>query len=212
MNVNWPSPCPYGVSFVIKDIKTSAAEVILPMGCVDPGFGDWIYTTSTSFSINAGLKNPPNSEQTSLRATFTTNSPDGEGYLDWMEIQYKRRLNSAANDILRFDSPNMNGTIEYNVSSFSGSNIKVFNITNHNNVNLVQPLSVSAGNVRFQKTQAANTINKFIVTGPNGYKTPTSISQRVANQNLHGISDGADFVIRELSTPKFIRQAPVVSY
>jgi hypothetical protein len=205
INTNSPSPCPYDVRFLIKDDNTNSGEVNLPMYCIDPGFGNWIYTSASNFTVNSSLKNPPNSEQTSLRATFSTSSNDGEGYLDWMEIQYNRRLNSAANDVLRFDSPNTEGTIEYNVSSFSGNDIKVFDISDHNGVKLIQPISSSPSNVRFQKSQARNVINKFIVTGPTAYKTPSSITQRVPNQNLHGISDGASFVI--ITHPDFINAA-----
>jgi hypothetical protein len=205
MNTNWPNPCPYDVRFLIKDDKTNVSEVILLMQCVDPGFGPWIYTASTSFTVNSSLRNPPNTESASLRATFSCSTPDGEGYLDWMEILYDRRLNSAANDVLRFDSPDLTGTVEYNVSSFSGNDIRVFDITDNNNVRRIQPLSSSASNVKFQKTQTLHNLSKFIVAGPGGYKTPSAISQRVPNQNLHGVPDGADFII--ITHPDFMAAA-----
>ncbi len=205
VNSNAPGPCPYNVVFKIKDDNTSVAELNYPMQCINPGFGAWITTSVTSFSVNASLKTPPNSEATSLRATFQCGTPDGEGYMDWMEIQYPRRLNSAANDLLRFDSPNINGVVEYNVSSFSGTDIRVFDVTNHNGVKMIQPISSSTSDVRFQKTQVRGSLSRFVVAGPNGYKTPTSISQRVANQNLHGISDGASFVI--ITHPDFMAAA-----
>ena len=200
-----PGPCPFNVFFRIKDDNTSVAELNYPMQCITPGFGPWITTSETSFSVNASLKSPPNSEATSLRATFQCGTPDGEGYLDWMEIQYTRRLNSVANDMLRFDSPNVNGLVEYNVSSFSGTDIRVFDVSNHNGVRMIQPISSSTSDVRFQKTQTMGTLSRFVVAGPTGYKTPTSISQRVSNQNLHGISDGASFII--ITHPDFMAAA-----
>ncbi len=203
-----PNPgvgCIYNVRFLIKDDKTSAGEVILPMSCIEPGFGNWITTSPVSFTVNASLKIPSNSEATSLSATFSCGTPDGEGYLDWMEIVYNRRLNSAAIDELKFDSPNQSGTFEYNVSSFSSNSIRVFDVTNNNGVNQIQPLSASSSNVKFQKSQAVRDIHRYVVTGPNGYKTPTAISPRVPNQNLHGISDGASFVI--ITHPDFLPAA-----
>ena len=41
--------------------------------------------------------------------------------------------------------------------------------------------------------------------GDNGYKAPASISAKIANQNLHGISDGASFII--ISPTEFLPAA-----
>ncbi|MGH2574337.1 MAG: type IX secretion system sortase PorU, partial [Ignavibacteria bacterium] len=59
----------------------------------------------------------------------------------------------------------------------------------------VNPLSATSNSVKFQKTQVQSQLNYFITTGPNGYKTPTSISQRIPNQNLRGYTEGASFII-----------------
>ncbi len=190
-----PGGCPYYVNFLFKDAASSVSDYVLHLTCVSPAFENWISAAVGSFTINASQKIPPNSEQAQLQAIFSTNAPDGEGYLDWMEIQYMRRLNSAANDILEFDSPNTNGPVEYNVSSFSGDSVKVFDVTNHNGVKIILPLQRSANNVQFQKTQSSGSLSRFVAMGPTGFKTPASISGRAANQNLHGIADGSAFVI-----------------
>ena len=181
--------------FLIRDEFSNMPDFYLPMGQVYPGFGDWIATNipPAEFTINQTQKT--NGELVRLKATYVASTSAAEGYLDWFEIQYKRRLNSVANDFIRFDSPDYSGVVEYNVSPFSGNNIMVFDATQHNNVKIIQPLSVSASNVKFRKTEKNNNLSKFLVVGPNGYKTPNSISSRIPNQNLRGITDGADFIV-----------------
>ncbi len=183
--------CGYTNYMLLKEDNSTMSEVYYPMGCIVAGYGDWIWTEPTSFTLNSSQKT--NGDQSSFRGTYYSTSADAEGYLDWMEIQYKRRFNSAQNDFIKFLTPNTAGTFEFNVSSFSNNQVKVYDATDHNNVHRVNPISVSASNVKFQKTQSGSSY--FMVAGPNGYKTPTGISQRIANQNLHGISDGASFVI-----------------
>lgn len=184
--------CGYDNRFEVKEKNSNMSAIPFTMGCVTSGYSDWIWTSQFSFTMNSSQKT--NGEQSSFDATFLTNSPDGEGYLDWMEIQYNRRLNSASNDFIRIISNDQN-TVEYNVSSFSNSSIRIFDATSHNDVKLIQPLNPGGNSVRFQRTQ--NVIeSKYFVVGQNGYKTPTGISQRISNQNIRGDNtDGADFII-----------------
>jgi hypothetical protein len=191
--------CPYTCYMLLHETYSIVSPVNFPMMCVEgSGYGNWIWTGRTSFTLNASQKNPPNSEQSSFTSTFYSETPDGEGYLDWMEILYKRRFNSVTGDFVKFDSPtDSNVVIEYNVSQFSNDLVKVFDVTDHSEVKLITPLSVTSGTVRFQKSSLPNgQPSKFFVIGQNGYRTPTGISQRVPNQNLHGgFNNGASFII-----------------
>lgn len=186
---------PNGNNFLVKDDYSGMPEVYFSMGTVEPGFGDWIYTATDEFTLNQSQKT--NGEQVKLRSTYYATNGEAEGYLDWYEIIYKRRFSSASGDALRFNSPDSNAIVEYNVSSFSNNNIKVFDATDHNNLKIIQPLAVSSSNVRFQRTEVKDNLSKYFVIGQNGFKLPaaSSISSRITNQNLHGISDGASFVI-----------------
>jgi hypothetical protein len=202
--------CGYENNMTLQEVYSVVSPINFPMGCVYSGYGDWIWTPSQPeiFTINASQKNPPNSEQSSFQAAYYSNTSDAEGYLDWMEILYQRRYNSITGDFVRFDSPtDSNTVIEYNVSPFSGNQVRVFDATTHEDVKLITPISVSSSNVKFQKSTLPNgQLSKFIVVGPNGYKTPTGISQRYPNQNLHGgYTDGADFII--ITHPDFISAA-----
>ncbi|MGA2668488.1 MAG: type IX secretion system sortase PorU [Ignavibacteria bacterium] len=200
--------CGFENHMLLQEANSVVSPIPFTMGCIYSGYGDWIWTQPTQFTINASQKNPPNSEQSSFVATYYSNSPDAEGYLDWMEIIYQRKLNSVTGDFLRFDSPiDSNVVIEYNLSPFSGNQVRVFDATEHENVKLVQPLAVSSSNVKFQELAVGGgQLSKFFAIGPNGYKTPTSISQRMPNQNLHnGYNEGASFII--ITHPDFISGA-----
>ena len=183
----------YENHMLLKDDYSTMPEAYFQMQNVLGGFSPWIWTKDTSFMINQSLKT--NGEQVKFRATYSSNSSAAIAYIDWWEIQYKRRLNSAENDFISFDSPVISGTVEYNVSSFSNNNIKVFDATEHNNVKLVQPLNLTSTNVKFRNDEQDSVISRYLVSGQNGYKRPSGISSKAANQNLRGISDGASFII-----------------
>jgi len=180
---------------LIKEEYSTMSDLYYQMENVFGGFGCWIYTPPAPFSFTVNQSQKTNGEQSKFRATYHASNGEAEGYLDWMEIQYKRRFSSAQGDLLRFDSPDVNGVVEYNVSSFSNNNIKTFDATIHDNVKRIQPLNVSSSNVRFQKTETEGSLSRYFVVGQNGFKTPTGISSRIPNQNLRGITEGADFII-----------------
>src|SRR4030095_16357148 len=180
-------------SFLIKDEYSNMSEYPLPLGNASTDFGNWIDTQIGIFTVSQSQKT--NGEQVKLRSTYSASNGESEGYLDWYEILYKRRLNSASGDVLRFNSPDTSGIVEYNVSSFSSNNIKVFDVSLNSSVKIIQPLNATSSNVRFQRTENAGTISKYFVNGENGYKAPTGISSRISNQNLRGISTGASFII-----------------
>jgi len=182
-------------SFSVREELSSMSEIYVSIPAVVPGFNEWVRTAVASFTINASQKSPPNSEQSRFVATFHSPLPEGEGYLDWMEISYQRRFNSVTGDLLRFTSPDTEAVVQYNVSPFSSNQIRVFEVTDHDSVNMIQPLSTGSNSVTFQKSSMRGSVKKYIVVGPNGYKTPAAISQRYPNQNLHGFQEGASFVI-----------------
>ncbi len=47
-------------------------------------------------------------------------------------------------------------------------------------------------------------MSQYIAVGPNGYRTPVGI-QKMGNSNLHGFTDGADFII--VTHSDFLAQA-----
>lgn len=179
--------------FLLKEEHSNVSQIIYNIGYSTPNYGNWIWTGETSFTINQSQKT--NGDQSSFSAKYFCSNPNAEGYVDWMEIHYKRRFNSVKEDFLHFNAPDISGIIEYNISPFSSNQIKIFETTQHDNVIMVRPLQTSSNSVKFQRQQNL-VLNEYFVTGPNGYKIPASITQRVPNQNLHGaFTSGGDFII-----------------
>jgi hypothetical protein len=182
-------------SYTVREENSTMSEIIVQLQAVPTGWDDWIRTAVSDFTINASQKNPPNTEQSRFVATFHSPLPEGEGYLDWMEIQYLRKFSSVANDLLRFTSPDTAVVVQYTLSPFSNNQIRIFDVTDHDSAAMIQPLNLGPNYVTFQKSAVQGSLKKYIAAGPNGYKAPTGISQRFANQNLHGFQEGASFVI-----------------
>ncbi|MCX6157448.1 MAG: type IX secretion system sortase PorU [Ignavibacteriae bacterium] len=132
-----------------------------------------------------------------LKATLTQayNVPSVSGYYDYLEAFYSRGLNSAENNLLKITSSDSTGTMEYQASTFSSSTVKVFKVSTQTDIQIINPISYTNGTVRFQDNSTLLAKKDFYVVGDNSYKTPSSITSKVPNQNLRGISDGADFII-----------------
>jgi hypothetical protein len=180
--------------------------------CVEPSNGSFWHI---NFKI-CGLEDryiedsyslPTGTNTLNLQASLSrqSNSTSVDAYYDYFEVLYQRNLGSVLNNVIRFNSPDTNGVVEYQVSPFNTSTAKLFDVTDYNNVKFINPISFSSGVVRFQDENESGSIKEYFVVGGNNYKTPSSISSRVANQDIHGISEGADFII--ISPPEFLSAA-----
>jgi len=138
-----------------------------------------------------------------LKFTYLGHFSSDIAWTDWFEILYRRDF-SAVNDVIHFTSPDTNATVEYDLRGFSNSDIVGFDITDFANVKRIANAYVSGGEFRFQAQQKAGGVNECFVVGAGGYKVPVSI-QKAPNSNLHGITDGADFVI--ITHPDFLDEA-----
>jgi hypothetical protein len=186
----------YSASFnymLLKEDFSTVSPVVVQLGYSVVNYGNWIGIGEKTFTINQSQKT--GGEQSRFSAQYFCSYPQAEGYLDWMEIHYKRRFNSVSGDFLHFYAPDDNGVIEYRISPFSNNQVRIFEVTQHSNVVMVQPIPSGANGIKFQRSQNL-IVNEYFAVGQNGYKTPSSISQRVPNQNLHGsFLAGASYII-----------------
>jgi hypothetical protein len=128
-----------------------------------------------------------------LKLTYIGNATSDKAWTDWFEIFYRRSF-GAVNDVLRFGSPDTSATIEYDLSGFSNSDITGFDVSDIADVKRISNAYISGSEFRFQVQQTSGSAKEYLVAGANGYKTPVSI-QKASNSNLHGLTEGADFVI-----------------
>ena len=184
----------FATSFLIYTGQTQYGKITLDnLGNTYLGVQYPLLPGKTSSALNVSA--PANLGNTSLAA----------GYYDYMEILYKRSFNSAQNGYLRFNSPDTTGVLEYQVSPYSGSDIKIIDATTFNDCRIITPISTDNGVVKFQDTNTKGSLKQYFVVN-NGYKTPASISSRIDNQNLKGtLNNGASFII--FSPKEFLSSA-----
>ena len=178
-------------TFLIQDNNSNFSNLIN----VGPVSGDFshinLYTLESNYSLN------PENKNIDLRLSLPTqyNGLSISGYYDYYEIQYRRRFNSAFENQLRFNSVDTNGVVEYQVSSFNTQSMKLFEVSEFQSVSLILPISFNGGVVKFQDNNTIGNPKEYYVIGGDNYKVPVSVSQKIPNQNLHGITDGARFII-----------------
>ncbi|MEK7264333.1 MAG: type IX secretion system sortase PorU [Bacteroidota bacterium] len=141
-------------------------------------------------------------DQSALNFAFTTSS-GGSGYLDWIEIFYSREV-KAKNDFLHFHSLDTTGILEYSASNFSSNEISSFDISDLENVKKISSLSINNNTIQFRTQVNAGAPNEIILCGASGYKSISTL-RKIANQNLHGDTNGVRNVI--VTHPELLEQA-----
>ena len=129
-----------------------------------------------------------------LKLKFTPTATTSIGYLDFFEIKYERDLKSYDDNLLFF-SKDTSSIIEYDLSGFSSTNIRVFDISDYANVKIVtNPIMQSGSEFRFQSLENTGSVSKYFAVGSDKFKTPVNPVE-IPNQNLHGFSDGGKLII-----------------
>ncbi len=131
--------------------------------------------------------------RSNLHFNFTPNSASAKAYLDYYEILYQKEL-KAFNDFLLFFSKDTSAVIQYRLTGFSNSNIKVFDVSDYAGMKQVTNAQISGGEYRFQANEEQGLVSKYIAVTGDQYKTPEN-PQEAENSNIHGIADGAKFII-----------------
>ena len=145
------------------------------------------FVTSGEFAATGTSSLTGNMSQVSF--AFTGNS-GASGWIDWLEINYPRSFTLTDNG-LRFRSPDTTGVVEYRLATFSAPSF-VFDVSAYDSVLLIS--AEASNSFVFRDFATAGTVREYYAVGPGSFKTPASV-QKIVNQDLHGISDGADFII-----------------
>ena len=164
--------------------------------------GEYSYGTldNSTFSFSGSL---PDSRSL---LKFTYSPPDfaSTGYLNYYEISYLRDFMYSTEKLIFFSNAT-GGIIEYQLSNFGTTNIRVFNISDFSNVKEISdPIFVSAGNFNFQVDETPNTISKYITCLESDLKSPVNPVE-VKNQDIRGTDGKSKFII--ISPKDFMEQA-----
>jgi len=130
-----------------------------------------------------------------LKFSLSSLSVNSVGYLDYFEITYEKELKPVDNKLIFF-SKDSSAIVEYYLSSFPSSDIKVFDVTDYSNMKIIDPKPgyPSGGDLRFQVDENADMIRKYIAVANGNYLTPSNPTA-ITNSNIRGIQDGAKFII-----------------
>lgn len=186
--------------FLIKDDNSSFSNVYPISGVSNPFSHITLEELNYQYSLNPGATS--SALKVSLPSQY--NYPSAQGHYDYYEVQYSRSLNSVSNDFIRIWAPDTLANLEFQVSPFSNSDIRIFDVTEFNSIKIINPISFTNGVIRFQD-EIAIYPKEYIISSFSNFKNPISISPKIPNQNLGGITDGADFII--FSHPDFISAA-----
>jgi hypothetical protein len=133
-------------------------------------------------------------DSSKLKFEIITSSATSRGYLDYFEISYRKEL-KAFNDLLTFYSQDTTSVIQYNLSGFTNSNIKVFDVSDYSNVRLISDYNITGGtDYTFRSSEVQGNVSKYIAVGNDNFKIPFN-PVVVENSNIRGITSGARYII-----------------
>jgi hypothetical protein len=191
--INVVSRSPVLVNFSVEENSSLLGTIPVNPISMGDGIGYYAHKASEIFTRNSTL---PDSRSI-LKLIYNVTDPIANGYLDYFEILYPRSL-SAESDKFMFFSPPTTAVNEYRIGNFSSSDIMVYDITSFDDVKYISGGSISGMQINFKANEFESNPTKYYAIGKNGYSTPVEVL-RITNQNLHGITDGAKFII---ITPK----------
>lgn len=157
------------------------------------GYSNTDYRWGTSFNSTATFQGQMPDERSILKFGLSSSFSEVIFRIDYYEIEYLRDL-KAKSDQLIFYSEEENRNIKYGLSNFSNSNIAVFNISNFEDVKLVEGSKISGGECSFQTIENSGVRSKYIALTTSSYKSITNIAA-AQNSNIKGISPGAEYLI-----------------
>jgi len=172
-------------SFTVSEGATQIGVFSLPF----VPYNATLFATRNEYSVRGIFPIAGSASQLTFR--YSSSSAGASGWIDWFEIQYSRRL-EAANNNLRFRSPDADGVAEYSLQMFSGMPL-IFNVSDHWNAQLINVTTPV-----FRDSVRTGTLSEYCAVGEGGFKRPAGVV-RVSNQNMRGFGappdSGADFII-----------------
>jgi Peptidase family C25/Propeptide_C25 len=156
------------------------------------GYGTQPYWVAVPSIIEATFTGTISDNRSVLKVEVNPGSIQQTAYIDYYEIEYSSQLMPVDNKLIFF-SPDSNNIVEYYLSGFSSSNIKVFDVTDFSNIKNVTG-QVSGGEFRFRMQENSGNIRKYVAVGNDQFYTPSN-SESVPNSDIRGYDAGVKFII-----------------
>ncbi len=156
-----------------------------------------------NFNFESTFSGSLTNEQSELKFIYEPNSSPSISYINFFEIYYNKNL-KAANGELLFYCNRKNGVTEYKLNDFPSSDIKIFNISDYANVNLISTDQINGGECTFRAVQTDSVATKYLALVASQFKEPKNFTT-VDNSNIRGITEGVKYII--ISPKDFLSQA-----
>ncbi|MCF6268829.1 MAG: type IX secretion system sortase PorU [Melioribacteraceae bacterium] len=166
------------------------------------GLGGTEYAWGRYFTGKSEFNNPLTENRSVLKFNVPISSPESKAYLDYYEIEYVRDFKVTNNELLFFAN-DTNRVVEYKLSNFSNSNIKVFDVTNFSDVKEVTSLIISGGELSFSIIENSS-FSKYIAVANDKYKPISEITKFEFPESIVA-GEGAEYII--ITDKKFTEQA-----
>ena len=161
------------------------------------------FTCNYANPFQSAFNFTPNSSTTSVTLNYNNNGDNtAEGYLNFLELVYRRQLSMVNNSVLLFRDAASIGTgihSQFNLSNANSSTV-IWDVSNPLDVKN-QQYSLNGSVANFVVLN--DTLKQFAAFSNSGFLTPVSV-KHIPNQNLHGIQQ-ADYII--VTPPEFFTEA-----
>ncbi|MGA9117421.1 MAG: type IX secretion system sortase PorU [Bacteroidota bacterium] len=172
-------------TFLLREGSDSIGTVYVAP--ILPNNADYQYAQAAVGDVRA----VPAAAASAGRFTFVyrSSSASGTGWIDWAEITYPRRFEAAGNR-LSFRAPDTSGIVEYRLEGFPSQPV-ILDVTNPVSARRVTGVA-GAYYVRLEESSGLR--SEYAAASAGGFRIPVR-AERIPNQNLRGITEGADFII-----------------
>ncbi|MFH1250018.1 MAG: type IX secretion system sortase PorU [bacterium] len=110
-----------------------------------------------------------------IKMNYTASNSSGQAHLDFLQIRYEAPLKPAGKK-LDFWGPPSTGIIEYNLSDIGLDNPVIFDITDWNNVAILDTNQQTGDEIRFKTYNDETKRSHYLLTQPSKYLSPGKIS------------------------------------
>ncbi len=135
-----------------------------------------------------------------LKFEVSISSVESKAYIDYYEIEYQRDLKVLNDEIILFSSDSTSN-VRYMLNNFKNTDIKIFDITDNENVKLLTSPNASGGDIDFTVAETKGKRAKYIVLtadvskeGKNKFKTISNV-EKVELPNSIIAGEGAEYII-----------------
>lgn len=153
--------------------------------------------TSTDYLLNG---------QNTLKLDYTGNYESCSAHLDWVEFYYPQDFTAISN-YLSFYTNTLGQIVEYNISGFTSTDVRIFDISDPLNVSFLTAGSLQGGTQNFKLDLTANEHKRLIAASltSSTIKNINNISEFNPTKDLYDQSLSAELIV--ITHPSYVDYA-----